>query len=323
MKLPILCFVFGLFLFGCKKKTNEITPLEIIETGLNIRIQDLVLMRDTNWIVAGGVRDLEGYILRSSNQGSSWQIYQSEFPKSIYTVEFRDSLHGMAGGDFLHLWTTSDGGVTWQFYWLGAQVPFNGEDRPAVRDIAFASDTSWYFCGGENLGEGILYSTIDAGTTWDYKITGNEMRCIEKTGYQKLTAGGHGAIWKINHIASLSVQTTFENDFITGSTLLENGNLLCCSYNGKIYEVNANDDSVKEKMDGNRLFNQRINWNSILLKDGVIMVCGNDGMIGESLDQGSTWSISQLTDQPHLFSLDAINQQWWFGGEAGKLYRIR
>ncbi|MFM9984125.1 MAG: WD40/YVTN/BNR-like repeat-containing protein, partial [Flavobacteriales bacterium] len=179
MKFVGCTFLLLAFSIGCHKKNNQIVPIQIIDTGLDIRINDVTLQNDTTWILGGGIRDVSGYILRSRNQGNSWQTYQSEFPKSIYRVKFRDELHGFAGGDFLHMWTTSDAGQTWSFYWLGNQVPFNGEDRPAIRDFEFVDESNWYFCGGENLGEGVLYSSNNAGNSWEFKITGNEMRCMD------------------------------------------------------------------------------------------------------------------------------------------------
>ncbi|MFM9986491.1 MAG: YCF48-related protein, partial [Flavobacteriales bacterium] len=264
-----------------------------------------------------------GYILRSRNQGNSWHTYQSEFPKSIYSVKFRDELHGYAGGDFLHMWTTADGGQTWSFYWLGNQVPFNGEDRPAIRDFEFIDESNWYFCGGENLGEGVLYSSNNAGNSWEFKITGNEMRCMDVSSDGTLLSGGHGAIWHIQTSAMDATQSNFENDFITSSARMDDGTILFCSYDGKIYSCASDGNSLTEKMDGNRLFGKRINWNDIQFSDGIIVVCGNDGMFAESQDNGSSWKISQLQHEPHLFSVDFLQNQWWAGSENGKLYRIK
>ena len=316
-------FILLIFIAGCHKKADQITPLQIIDTGLDIRINDVELVNDSTWILGGGIRDVSGYILRSVNRGNSWQIYQSEFPKSIYSVKFRDELHGYAGGDFLHMWTTADGGHTWSFYWLADQVPFNGEDRPAIRDFSFVDDVNWYFCGGENLGEGVLYSSNNAGGTWEFKITAHEMRCLEKTSPNSLVAGGHGAIWHIPTSVIGATQASFSDDFITSSTKLEDGTILLCSYNGKIYKSTDDGNSFSEKMDGNRLFGKRMNWNDITCSEETSVVCGNDGMFAESHDGGSSWTLSQIVHEPHLFSIDRIDNTWWAGSENGKLLQIK
>lgn len=323
MKFTRCTFILFVILAGCHKKADQITPLQIVDTGLDIRINDMELLNDTTWILGGGIRDVSGYILRSKNQGSSWQTYPSEFPKSIYCVKFRDELHGFVGGDFLHLWTTADGGNTWSFYWLADQVPFNGEDRPAIRDFAFSDESNWYFCGGENLGEGVLYSSNNAGDSWEFKITENEMRCLEKTTANTLISGGHGAVWRMSTSVSNANQTEFTNDYITSSTLLDDGTILFCSYNGKMYKSGDDGITLKEVMDGNRLFGKRINWNAMECNGETIMVCGNDGMLAESTDGGTTWAISQIIHEPHLFSIDVIDNAWWAGSEHGKLLRIK
>jgi photosystem II stability/assembly factor-like uncharacterized protein len=86
------------------------------------------------WIVTGGAE--KARVLRTTDGGDSWRAFQTPLPQGtggsgVFTVEFRDALHGIiAGGDldrpFAHtenVAISNDGGRTWQ---LVDGTPFGG-----------------------------------------------------------------------------------------------------------------------------------------------------------------------------------------------------
>ncbi len=80
------------------------------------------------------------------------------------------------------------------------------------------------------------------------------MRCMDESSDGMLLSSGHGAIWHIQSSAMDATQSNFENNFITSSARMEDGTILFCSYNGKIYSSSSDGNSLTEKMDGNRIF---------------------------------------------------------------------
>lgn len=320
--IAILCIAIALHISGCKKERTAMAPLATIDLGYSIRVNDIKMLSDTAWIVCGGNRNVEGYIFKSKNKGESWSVYPSEFAKSIYCLEFSTAQYGFAGGDFLHLWHTLDYGETWNFYWLADQVPFNGEDRPAVREIKMKTAVDWYFCGGENMGEGVVYETHNAGTNWNFKFVQHEMRSLQMNNEAKALVVGHGAAYTFDFTLDSFEKNNFQNDFITSTTCIDDERCLAVSYNGAIYESENFGTTWLEQEASNKLFGTRINWNKIAHNGSTVVVAGNEGYFAQSTDGGQNWQLFQLDNQPNLYSLAISNNQVWATSDGGKIYRL-
>ncbi len=313
------CTIF----ISCRKEKETVIALAEINLNKNIRVNDLLFINDTLWFACGGIRNQEGTIFKSKNKGLSWTQYSSEFPKSIYCIHFLNNEIGIAGGDFIHLWRTDDGGETWYFHWLADQVPVNPNDRPAVRDIKMLNANKWYFCGGENLGEGVIYETHNAGNTWHYSIQQHELRTMEMNQNLKSFVGGHGAAFTFQDSLSTLQQTAFANDFITSSVTFSDNNCVAVSYNGAVYRSSDFGNTWIEIEGANKLFSERINWNKIENKNDQLIAVGNNGFFAESMDGGSSWTLSQLEGEQNLYTVDFSHNEVWAGSDNGKIYRIK
>jgi photosystem II stability/assembly factor-like uncharacterized protein len=104
------------------------------------------------WFVTGGKA---ARVFRSEDGGDTWQVSDSpivhgEASTGIFSVAFRDSLHGViAGGDYLHpereganLATTSDGGRSWKLASIAPQRFFSAVAYVAEDGIILAGSSA-------------------------------------------------------------------------------------------------------------------------------------------------------------------------------------
>lgn len=301
MSRSISILIIVLFFFSCKKeKQDSVAPKDEFFLGKEVRINDLQMLNDSVWIACGGIRNKEGYVFKTVDAGKTWSTFATDNNRSVYCVSFRDDLNGFAGGDFLDLWRTNDGGNTWQFYWLAENVPTNEEDRPAIRDFHFVTDSSWYFCGGENLFKGVFYHTKDAGNTWQFQFIENEFRSIVVDDNLDGILGGHGAVLTFQNGGLESQKSNFADDFMTGLTRLNNGSILGVSYEGSLYKSGSKGKQWEKlkKFSSSRLAN--VQWNDISSENLSIVAVGNYGHVLQSSDGGNTWNGFTLAGEPHL-----------------------
>jgi photosystem II stability/assembly factor-like uncharacterized protein len=113
---------------------------------------------------SGGVIDCCGIIWRTTNGGDYWYVIDTPYvaPEPIYQLHIKDSLNVLGvGGDFEDLGygvgtiRTSDGGMTWEFEYIGL--------TGVAWDIDFRTESeAWSPLGGQQK---FIYS-LDAGMTW-------------------------------------------------------------------------------------------------------------------------------------------------------------
>jgi photosystem II stability/assembly factor-like uncharacterized protein len=315
----MLTFTF----FSCKKELPERIPIAVLNTGQSGRVNDIELLSAKKWIAACGTRNESGALMLTNDGGKNWEKYTTDFSSSVYCIDFLDSLNGFAGGDFLHLWRTSDGGISWTYYWLGDQVPFNEEDRPAVREMVMKNDSCWYFCGGENFGEGVIYETRNSGQTWQFVFRQHEYRDMVFSSENHAVVGGHGSVLTLNESLDHLTASAFQDDFITGLTMGSNGHVYAVTYNGAILMSSVQGLNWSNVVDKNKAFRRRTNWNDITTEGNYLMAVGNEGTIGESYDSGSTWEFSVLKDQPDLYAVQIFNGMTLATSERGLIYQLK
>ncbi|MDZ4822024.1 MAG: hypothetical protein SH856_01035 [Flavobacteriales bacterium] len=321
-KFSGLILFFSMILFASCKKEISTLSYSVINIGEDVRMNALILLDDSVWIACGGLRDEQGWLFRSANSGTTWSKFKVDFPKSIYALSARHSGEIWAGGDFLHLWKSNDNGHNWSFHWLADQVPYHGEDRPAVRRMLWTSDSTGYFTGGENLGEGVIYYTGDGGQNWQFTAHQYEFRALDFMNDEVGIVAGHGAVFTTNAGMGGWTQTDFENDFITGLKFISDKNVLAVGYNGGIYKSGDNGKNWVEVFDSNKAFGKRVNWNDLIFDDSRIVICGNKGALALSDDEGENWKVYQLKDEPHLFSCTLSKDKILLTSESGQILQV-
>ncbi|HVZ39391.1 MAG TPA: YCF48-related protein [Candidatus Kapabacteria bacterium] len=150
-----------------------------------------------------------GRILHTEDAGAHWSIVQTSTGEMLNCISMADTLNGLAGGNAAGLFTTHDGGTTWQFmprpdslyrkgildlvcftpsiYLVltnsqdiirtddgGTHWRFNRGPAGSLR-IAFASQTVGWAAGRILTGTGaqardLIYVTHDSGATWQAQV---------------------------------------------------------------------------------------------------------------------------------------------------------
>jgi photosystem II stability/assembly factor-like uncharacterized protein len=314
-RILLMVLLISGILFSCKKEQPSILNSNKVFTGRDIRINDIRIISDSLWVLCGGNRNMEGYFLQSNDRGASWSATRASDKRSIYCMEINSTGFGMAGGDFLDLWTTGDFGKTWNYYWLGDQVPFNEEDRPAVRDIVLVNDSIWQFCGGENLGEGVIYRTTDSGEHWQFVFHQNEFRSALQHTSGETIVGGHGKVLRYQDNPEQASYSSFEEGFITSMTTAGNGSITACTFEGKIIHSADGGLTWIESLNLNDNIRRRVNWNSLIQSGSTIVCTGTFGHIGISQDEGVSWRIARISEDSNLIT-GAIDGKLLIAGDT-------
>ncbi len=184
---------------------------------------------NTFWTISSS-----GRIWKSIDKGLHWNAYQTEETFIEFSnLKMRDELHGLWG---VHgeLYSTSDGGITWQ------EIDYNG--TWFTNDLAYvpgtastyvstgAHDFPGYAENGSLHGIGTSYS-VDEGHTWIVIDTAEEHLCLAMVNvYTGFTGGintnGSTGIFKYNGPA---LGYSCENNL---TSMCHKGNIICVANAG-------------------------------------------------------------------------------------------
>ena len=140
-------------------------------SGTN-KMRSMSTFDGTNLIAVGGGAPNGGFILYSSNEGTTWTKFTgiaamniAVRPSNVYAVYCMSSTVAMVAGDFGYAAKTSDGGITWTIlYPYGA---LNSTVTSKYRTVHMVDASNAYIvgCVGSPL-VCALYKTADGGVTW-------------------------------------------------------------------------------------------------------------------------------------------------------------
>ena len=130
----------------------------------DLPVYDIQFYNSRFGYASGGVIDCCGIIWWTTDGGDYWYVIDTPYvaQEPVYQLYINDSLNVLGvGGDFeplgfgVGMIRTSDGGVTWEFEYIGTSG--------VAWDIDFRTDDeAWSPLGGE---EKLIYS-LDSGSTW-------------------------------------------------------------------------------------------------------------------------------------------------------------
>jgi len=130
----------------------------------DLPVYDIQFYNSRFGYASGGVLDCCGIIWWTTDGGDYWYVLDTPYvaPEPIYQLHINDSINVLGvGGDFesfgfgVGMIRTSDGGVTWEFEYIGTSG--------VAWDIDFRTDDeAWSPLGGEQK---LIYS-LDSGSTW-------------------------------------------------------------------------------------------------------------------------------------------------------------
>jgi photosystem II stability/assembly factor-like uncharacterized protein len=118
-----------------------------------------------------------GGMLRSRDQGTTWQKLDTGTDRNLLSVDFADANLGLAVGDYGTIMRTADGGASWTRIPLPESLPLPEDIAEIIEpgdvllyDVHFLSpERAWI------VGEfGVILTTSDGGRTWSAQASGVE-----------------------------------------------------------------------------------------------------------------------------------------------------
>lgn len=148
--------LLGLLLL-CSAVVTEVEakPSKMVANAERAMFLDIAHSGDA--LVAVGER---GIILRSTNQGDSWQQVQSPVGRTLTSVFFLDGSKGWAVGHDETILSTLDGGLSWDI------SRFNPESENVYVGVEFVSAELGYVVGTN----GRLLTSRDGGSSWQEEV---------------------------------------------------------------------------------------------------------------------------------------------------------
>ena len=252
------------------------------------------------------------HILKSTDSGNSWNtVFSFHGGIRFYSIHFFDLNNGILLGQGAALYSTSDGGINWEFINTG----YSGFRAMFIH----SPDES--IVVGEN---GLIIKTTDGGNTWEQKNSGtnNSLRAIDfKDETTGIVVGVDGTI-----VTTTDAGETWTN---VSNQYEDFDNLYATSINtaGIVLSVGIRGELVRSTDDGftwNRIRQGYLNnLNSIYMlsrKEGWIV--GDEGLILRTTNGGNNWvradSITNETLRDILFISDSVG---WIVGYSGNVFK--
>lgn len=314
-------FLVAVLAISCSKEEKGY-PFATIDAGVDVRLNDAFVSDNGSIAACGGIREEQGWFFYKDAAKAVWHSTRTQAPESVHTIEMYDDLHGWAGGGFLNIWETMDGGETWRNEWLGLDVPLNEDERPAIKTIRFQSENSFAMAGGENYNKGVLYYTQDNGESFDFEFLHNEMRGIHMSDSLDGIACGFGRLVTTSEGAGQWQDVEIQDDFYTGLVTYQDHVIMCTS-TGRILKADLNLGGLEEVLKGNGWFNWSGSFNDMTQADDLVIAVGNEGYFAVSEDQGLNWNEYRLSEPLELFSVFVRGDWVWCASDQGKIIQFK
>ncbi len=284
----ILCFLFALQLNPLSaqwKKLNNIPP----PYSKNYWLEIFFLPEDENY---GWVCGYDGMVIRTTDQGNSWQGTVIRGAYQLESIHFTSKLVGYTSGldqSFSGaIYKTTDGGATWRDITPGTAFALWGN--------FFLDDNTGMVVGGGCGEVQKFYRTTNGGNTWSVFIgevpnTGlTDVFLYTKDGLGY--ASSSGRIWKTNDggrtwsIFSRSGSEDWQEDLnVKGNTFLVPYSTGCTG--------GGNDGGVRSSTDGGKTWRQfrtgQSMFGTFLIDSLRGWTCGWNGAVYYTPDGGKTW----------------------------------
>ena len=313
--LKVIFICLTITTLGCIRREGLLSA-EQLDLGVDTWINDVEFYSPTEGIAVGGDRLEAGYVFKTSDGGETWNHQRLEHDRTLGAVKyFNDSLIRI-GGEWIHLYNSTDLGETWEFQWLDTQQPSAEEHRPIVWDFEVQNDSSYWFVGGENLDEGVIYYTWDRGqnfqfSTWEFQF--NDITIQDSI---KLVAG-HGALMRAGSSNEFTIIKT--DDHFTGVHMWDDGSAVVVTNQGAIHasgDYGISWDQVVPKASLKRSFTD------LTAESELVCACGLNGLISVSRDGGANWNHNTIEGRPNLLSLGLNDGIIYATASSGRVFRL-
>lgn len=321
--------IFCLFLSLVSKAEQQVTPAMMSPLAVKSMLFDVTNVED-KFMIAVGER---GHILRAENL-EDWQQMPVPTQTTLTAVTFVNSLLGWAVGHDGLILHTSDGGFTWQIQ------QFLPHQQKPLLDVAFINEQEGVALGAY----GLFFRTLDGGLTWQQEfhtslLSQDDLDYLEelKQEDEQTYLDERASILPHFNRIFLDGRTTYlvgevgliakSNDFgknwqrfddiYHGSFFdvarTQQGNLLTVGLRGNSFRSLTNGSPwQKSETSVTTLLNS-----IVLATETQLFLLGNNGVLLESNDDGSTYTKHLQNDGKALLAGTVFNQQLVVASEVG------
>ncbi len=312
--------------FGaCKKEQKANVSWEKIESGVQHPLRAIAAFANNDSVfVCGGTEGQEGVILLSQDGGSTWKTIFSLDKNAFYGLYFKNSLEGFALAEYSDIFSTKDGGQTWNRMLRNDTVAFRY--RLKLRDFYFRDAQTAFCVGGNNFGSGTILRSNDLGNSWSTVATvEHELRSIYFISAEIGFASGYGVLLKTSDAGQTWLPTDLSDDFFTSMCFLDNEKAFISGYNGSLYKSSDSGNNWKQIIKGNSMITaKRRHFNDIEFYDSNYgMAVGEAGYVLLTDDGGASWKSSENEEKNGMHQLHFKNaKQGLIVADAGTIYKF-
>lgn len=301
----LLRIIFCMFLLLGGNAVAGIDARPALQLPLAKEAVMLDLEAHGNNVFAVGER---GIILRSTDQGTSWEQLESPIDVTLTDLSFASEKEAWIVGHESTILHSVDGGATW------AIKRYKPEEEKFYMSVNFVSPQSGYVLGTD----GELWVTEDGGKKWDVTILSveewyqNHLFAVEKVGQTALVAAERGGVFYSKNGLSdwQAIPSPYEGSFFSVNEIANQ--FLIFGMSGHLYsidptslewtKINTGTDqfllhSVKST-DGKQVI--------IVGRGGVILVINEKGELVKKIEDSSRvdyTAVTVLGDSVYLASM--------------------
>lgn len=300
--MRVIIVLLVAFFCSCKKDLSQL-PFQKLMVPVSVTLRDVKVFNDSEFVVSGGDNGT-GYVLRTNNKGITWQHANTAFDNQVNALCFLNDSTGYCADSDILIYKTTDGGRNWgAFYATSWPLTVNRN----LRDIWFTNDSTGFVCGGKNLGNGVLFSTADAGSYWGFKEYAHEYRGICFKNELNGVLCGYGSLLLSQDGGKTFKNIENENAYYTGICLDRDKNYVMCDFNGGVY-TSVNGENWQNIRDNKKWNSGAPQVNCIAASpSGKIACAGPNGFFTWSTDQGNSWNDRESFGGADILSIAWIN----------------
>ena len=309
----IICVIVSM---GCGKEKIEV-PVQKINSGTTLPLRSIQFINSDTGYVAGSDRYFESIILRTNDQGETWEDLTPDYEFTAIDVSFDDYLNGVATAFFGKLVSTIDGGANWSLLET-RQTDY------AIRSFQKVTNSNLIAVGGDGFSFGMIFQSLDGGLNWAYDSLDFELRDVHFKNENQGFACGYGTLLTTEDAGqSWQFDATVRGDFFVAMDFPSNETGFILGNQAKIFKTTNGGVSWEKINNTPALVPSNPLTDIHFLNDQLGYVCGRSGLIWKTEDGGDTWKeFDSFTDEA-LLSIQSISPSYTLvTGEEGGIYRF-
>ena len=282
-----LLILFLTFIVSACSKEPESIPFEKLDLPENKIYRDVFLTSEGRLVICGS-EGQKGFIMHSDDLGQTWTSYGGTLNHAVNALHFVDANVGFCADGDVIIRRTEDGGVTWSpFYDTTWPLTVNRK----LRSIWFTTPEKGFVCGGKNLGNGVMYTTINSGNEWTWSEFEHEYRSVCFSDSLNGIVCGHGSLLYTSDGGISFSNGNITNHYFTGATCDQRGYFSVCDLNGRVFRSNTPGGTWIQIRNGSDWSVRSGQLNSIAVSpSGKIAAAGPGGFLTWSNDNGASWN---------------------------------